>query len=71
MWERNAALHQLLMSTRSNAYFISGKYRGICIKHSPFHKGLQPHTTVDNDISKLMNYILENTIHSGPVITKL
>ena len=63
-----AALHQLLMSTRSNAYFISGKYKGIYIKESPFITALEPYVIVENDVSKLMDYILGMTIHSGPVI---
>ena len=63
-----AALHQLLLCTRSNAYLISGKYKGIFIKESQFQKSLEPYVKVENDVSKLMDYILNMTMKSGPVV---
>ena len=63
-----SALHQLLLSTRSNAYLISGKYKGIYIKESQFLKSLEPYVKVENDVSKVMDYILDMTMKSGPVV---
>ena len=56
------------MSTRSNAYLISGKYKGIYIKESQFLNSLEPYVKVENDVSKVMDYILDMTMKSGPVV---
>ena len=62
------ALHDILMCTRSNAYLISGKYKGIFIKGSCFQKSLEPYVKVENDVSRLMDYILDTTITRGHVV---
>ena len=56
--------------TAGHRYFGSGSTLGYVIetKESPFITALEPYVIVENDVSKLMDYILGMTIHSGPVI---
>ena len=61
------ALDSLLSSIRSNAYNMLGKYKGIYIYGTPFHKFLQSQSFIPlkDNVSQLMDNIINETNQVG------
>ena len=63
------ALEAMLFCTREHSYHLSGRYKGIFIKNTPFMKSLEPFISSRDSVNELMDFIMHETRSRGALIS--